>query len=36
VSFGVDIGGSESGVEDLDRAYVEAAQLIERRIARWT
>lgn len=33
-SFGVDIGGSESGVEDLDSAYVEAAEFLEGRITR--
>ena len=31
-SFGVDIGGSESGVDDLDRAYMEAAAFLEGRI----
>ena len=31
-AFGIDIGGSESGVEDLDRAYVEAAAFLEGRL----
>jgi sugar phosphate isomerase/epimerase len=30
--FGIDIGGAESNVADLDRAYVEAAAFVERRI----
>ena len=31
-AFGIDIGGSESGVADLDRAYVEAADFLEGRL----
>jgi sugar phosphate isomerase/epimerase len=31
-AFGVDIGGSESDVADLDRAYVEAATFLEARL----
>lgn len=31
-SFGIDIGGSESDVADLDRAYVEAAAFLEQRL----
>lgn len=31
-SFGIDIGGSESDVVDLDRAYLEAAAFLERRL----
>ncbi len=30
--FGIDIGGTESGVSDLDRAYVAAARYVEERI----
>src|SRR5690606_33618362 len=31
-SFGVDIGGSESPVTDLDKAYLEAAAFLEARL----
>ena len=31
--FGIDIGGSESGVDDLDRAYVDAARFVSDRIS---
>lgn len=31
-SFGIDIGGAESDVADLDRAYVDAATFLERRL----
>ena len=31
--FGIDIGGDESGVEDLDTAYTEAAKFIEAKIS---
>jgi sugar phosphate isomerase/epimerase len=31
-AFGIDIGGSESGVVDLNRAYVEAAAFVEGRL----
>jgi sugar phosphate isomerase/epimerase len=31
-AFGIDIGGSESDVADLDRAYVEAAAFVEGRL----
>jgi sugar phosphate isomerase/epimerase len=30
--FGIDIGGAESEVADLDRSYVEAARFVEQRI----
>jgi hypothetical protein len=30
--FGVDIGGSESHVADLDAAYIEGAEFLERRL----
>ena len=30
--FGIDIGGDESGVDDLDRAYQQAAQFLESKI----
>ena len=33
-AFGIDIGGSESGVADLDRAYLEAAAFLEGRLPR--
>lgn len=33
-SFGIDIGGSESDVPDLDRAYVDAAAFVEERLRR--
>lgn len=31
-AFGVDVGGAESGVADLDRAYVDAAAFLEARL----
>lgn len=30
--FGLDIGGDESGVKDLDAAYINAAQLVEKKL----